>query len=186
MIRPPPRSTLFPHTTHSQSIPACAAMKDLSTRNDDPAGASRPYDVTRDGFVMSEGAGVVVLESAEHARARGARVYARVAGYGMTGDAHHIAAPEPTGVGQTTARTYAMQDADVAPQDVVHINAHATSTSVGDMIEARGIRAVFGAEADHVRLSATKSMTGHLLGAAGALETIFAVLALRDRTAPPT
>jgi 3-oxoacyl-[acyl-carrier-protein] synthase II len=171
---------------HPMPISAFAAMKALSTRNDDPAGASRPYDVTRDGFVMSEGAGVVVLESAEHARARGARVYARVAGYGMTGDAHHIAAPEPTGVGQTTAMTYAMRDADVAAQDVVHINAHATSTSVGDMIEARGIRAVFGADADHVRLSATKSMTGHLLGAAGALETIFSVLALRDRSAPPT
>jgi 3-oxoacyl-[acyl-carrier-protein] synthase II len=171
---------------HPMPISAFAAMKALSTRNDDPAGASRPYDVTRDGFVMSEGAGVVVLESAEHARARGATVYARVAGYGMTGDAHHIAAPEPTGVGQTTAMKFAMQDADVSAQDIVHINAHATSTSVGDMIEARGIRAVFGADADHVRLSATKSMTGHLLGAAGALETIFSVLALRDRTAPPT
>ncbi|GAA2722536.1 beta-ketoacyl-ACP synthase II [Cellulomonas aerilata] len=171
---------------HPMPISAFAAMKALSTRNDDPAGASRPYDVTRDGFVMSEGAGVVVLESAEHARARGAKVYGRVAGYGMTGDAHHIAAPEPTGVGQTTAMRYALQDAGVTPHDVVHINAHATSTSVGDMIEARGIRAVFGTDADHMRLSATKSMTGHLLGAAGALESIFSVLALRDRLAPPT
>jgi 3-oxoacyl-[acyl-carrier-protein] synthase II len=171
---------------HPMPISAFAAMKALSTRNDDPAGASRPYDVTRDGFVLSEGAGVVVLENADHARARGAKVYGRVAGYGMSGDAHHIAAPEPTGVGQTAAMTRAIQDGGVEPQDVVHINAHATSTSVGDMIEARGIRAVFGADADHVRLSATKSMTGHLLGAAGALETIFSVLALRDRTAPPT
>jgi 3-oxoacyl-[acyl-carrier-protein] synthase II len=171
---------------HPMPISAFAAMKALSTRNDDPAGASRPYDVTRDGFVLSEGAGVVVLESAEHARARGARVHGRIAGYGMSGDAHHIAAPEPTGYGQTAAMTRALQDADVAPRDVVHINAHATSTSVGDMIEARGIRAVLGPDTDHVRLSATKSMTGHLLGAAGAMETILAVLALRDRQAPPT
>ena len=171
---------------HPMPISAFAAMKALSTRNDDPAGASRPYDVTRDGFVLSEGAGVVVLENADHARARGAKVYGRLAGYGMSGDAHHIAAPEPTGVGQTAAMGRAMRDADVVAQDVVHINAHATSTSVGDMIEVRGIRAVLGADADHVRLSATKSMTGHLLGAAGALETIFSVLALRDRTAPPT
>ena len=167
-------------------ISAFAAMKALSTRNDDPAGASRPYDVTRDGFVLSEGAGVVVLESADHARARGAKVYGRLAGYGMSGDAHHIAAPEPTGVGQTAAMRRAMSDADVVAQDVVHVNAHATSTNVGDMIEVRGIRAVLGPDADHVRLSATKSMTGHLLGAAGALETTFSVLALRDRTAPPT
>ncbi|WP_298456820.1 beta-ketoacyl-ACP synthase II [uncultured Cellulomonas sp.] len=171
---------------HPMPISAFAAMKALSTRNDDPAGASRPYDVTRDGFVLSEGSGVVVLESADHARARGARVYGRVAGLGMSGDAHHIAAPEPTGVGQTAAMQRAMADADVSARDVVHINAHATSTSVGDLIEVRGIRAVLGGDADHVRLSATKSMTGHLLGAAGALETIFSVLALRDRTAPPT
>ncbi len=171
---------------HPMPISAFAAMKALSTRNDDPAGASRPYDVTRDGFVMSEGAAVVVLESADHARARDAKVYGRVAGYGMSGDAHHIAAPEPTGVGQTAAMQRAMSDADVVAQDVVHVNAHATSTNVGDMIEVRGIRAVLGADADHVRLSATKSMTGHLLGAAGALETIFSVLALRDRLAPPT
>jgi 3-oxoacyl-[acyl-carrier-protein] synthase II len=171
---------------HPMPISAFAAMKALSTRNDDPAGASRPYDVTRDGFVLSEGAGVVVLENAEHARARGAKVYGRLAGYGMTGDAHHIAAPEPTGVGQTAAMRQAMSDADVVATDIVHVNAHATSTNVGDMIEVRGIRAVLGADADHVRLSATKSMTGHLLGAAGALETIFAVLALRDRVAPPT
>ena len=171
---------------HPMPISAFAAMKALSTRNDDPAGASRPYDVTRDGFVLSEGSGVIVLESAEHARARGARVHGRVAGLGMSGDAHHIAAPEPTGVGQTAAMERALADAEVAARDVVHINAHATSTSVGDMIEARGIRAVLGSDADHVRLSATKSMTGHLLGAAGALETILAVLALRDRQAPPT
>ena len=171
---------------HPMPISAFAAMKALSTRNDDPAGASRPYDVTRDGFVLSEGAGIVVLESADHARARGAKVYGRLAGYGMSGDAHHIAAPEPTGAGQTAAMRRAMSDADVVAQDVVHINAHATSTNVGDMIEVRGIRAVLGADADHVRLSATKSMTGHLLGAAGALETILSVLALRDRLAPPT
>ena len=171
---------------HPLPIASFAAMHALSTRNDDPAHASRPYDVNRDGFVMGEGAGIVVLESAEHARARGAKIYAEIAGVGLTGDAHHIAAPEPEGREQTRAMKLAMADADVSTADVVHVNAHATATPVGDMIEARAIAGLFGSDADHVRLSATKSMTGHLLGAAGAVESIFTILALAQRKAPPT
>lgn len=171
---------------HPLPISAFAAMQALSKRNDDPAAASRPYDMDRDGFVLGEGAGILVLESEEHAKARGARVYARLTGVGMTSDAHHIAAPDPEGAGQTRAMQLALKRAGLAPTDVSHVNAHATSTPVGDMIEARGIRGVMGAHADNVLLSATKSMTGHLLGGAGALESVFTVLALRDRTAPPT
>lgn len=171
---------------HPLPIASFAAMHALSTRNDDPAGASRPYDVNRDGFVMGEGAGIVVLESAEHAKARGAKIYGEIAGVGITGDAHHIAAPEPEGREQTRAMELAMADANVSPADIVHLNAHATSTPVGDMIEARAIAGLFGSEVDHVRLSATKSMTGHLLGAAGAVESIFTLLALHHRLAPPT
>jgi len=171
---------------HPLPIASFAAMKALSIQNDAPQTASRPYDVSRDGFVMGEGAGVVVLESEDHAKARGAKVYAEVAGIGLTGDAHHIAAPEPEGREQTRAMKIAMQDADVSTGDVVHVNAHATSTPVGDMIEARAISGLFGADADHVRLSGTKSMTGHLLGAAGAVESIFTILALENRLAPPT
>ncbi|WP_296666688.1 beta-ketoacyl-ACP synthase II [Demequina sp.] len=171
---------------HPLPISAFAAMQALSKRNDDPAGASRPYDVSRDGFVLGEGAGVVVLESEEHAAARGAHIHARVLGLGMTADAHHIAAPEPDGAGQTRAMRLALERAGLTTQDVAHVNAHATSTPVGDMIEARGIRGLLGAHADQVLLSATKSMTGHLLGGAGALESVFTVKALETRTAPPT
>src|SRR5699024_10549239 len=171
---------------HPLLIAYFAAMNALSIQNDAPQKASRPYDVNRDGFVMGEGAGVVVLESEDHAKARGAKVYAEVAGIGLTGDAHHIAAPEPEGREQTRDMKIAMQDADVSTGDVVHVNAHATSTPVGDMIEARAISGLFGADADHVRLSGTKSMTGHLLGAAGAVESIFTILALENRLAPPT
>lgn len=173
-------------TIHPMPIAAFAASRTLSTRNDDPAGASRPYDVDRDGFVIGEGAGVVVLESAEHAAARGARVYARIGGLGLSADGYHITSPEPSGDGQIRAMRAALADSGVAAADVVHVNAHATSTVVGDLIEARSIRGVLGDDADHVALSATKSMTGHLLGGAGALETIFTVLALHERTAPPT
>ncbi|MCC2333556.1 beta-ketoacyl-[acyl-carrier-protein] synthase family protein [Cellulomonas wangsupingiae] len=173
-------------TIHPMPIAAFAASRTLSTRNDDPAGASRPYDVDRDGFVIGEGAGVVVLESAAHAAARGARVYGRVAGLGLSADGYHLTSPEPSGDGQIRAMRAAIADAGVATTDVVHVNAHATSTVVGDLIEARSIRAVLGDDADHAVLSATKSMTGHLLGGAGALETIFTVLALHERTAPPT
>ncbi|WP_062464175.1 beta-ketoacyl-ACP synthase II [Demequina soli] len=171
---------------HPLPISAFAAMQALSKRNDDPQGASRPYDVSRDGFVLGEGAGVLILESEEHAAARGARVYGRVAGVGMTADGHHIAAPEPNGAGQTRAMELSLERAGLTAADIVHVNAHATSTPVGDMIEARGIRGLLGAHADQVLLSATKSMTGHLLGGAGALESVFTVKALETRTAPPT
>ena len=173
-------------TIHPMPIAAFAASRTLSLRNDDPAGASRPYDVARDGFVIGEGAAVVVLESAAHAAARGARVYGRIAGLGLTADGYHITSPEPSGAGQIRAMQAALEDSGVSAQDVVHVNAHATSTVVGDLIEARSVRGVLGADADHVALSATKSMTGHLLGGAGALETVFTVLALHERTAPPT
>ena len=171
---------------HPMPMAAFAASRTLSTRNDDPAHASRPYDVARDGFVLGEGAAIVVLESAEHAAARGATVLARIAGVGLSSDGYHMTSPEPSGRGQIAAMRAALQDAGVAAADVHHVNAHATSTVVGDLIEARSVREVLGADADHVRLSATKSMTGHLLGGAGALETVFTVLALRDRAAPPT
>src|SRR5665811_2096152 len=141
-------------------------------------GASRPYDTGRDGFVLGEGAAVVVLESEEHAKARGARVYAEVCGLGMSSDAHHIAAPDPVGAGAARAMREAVESAGLTSADIVHINAHATSTPVGDIAESNAIRLAFGDEADHMAVSATKSMTGHLLGAAGALETIFSVLAI--------
>lgn len=163
-----------------------AAMKALSTRNDDPAGASRPYDTSRDGFVMGEGAGIVILESEEYAKARGAKIYAYLSGTGMTSDAHHIAAPAPDGEGQRRAMEFALAEAGLTIADVAHINAHATSTPVGDMIEARAIASLAGDHADEIVLSATKSMTGHLLGGAGALESVFTVLALKERLAPPT
>jgi 3-oxoacyl-[acyl-carrier-protein] synthase II len=142
--------------------------------------------VNRDGFVLGEGAGVVVLESESHAAARGARVYARLAGVGMTSDAYHIAAPEPSGTGQKQAMRFAIERAGLTTEDVVHVNAHATSTPVGDPIEARGIADLFGSHVGDVRVSATKSMTGHLLGGAGALESVFTIKALHTRTAPPT
>ena len=171
---------------HPLPIAAFAKMQALSTRTDDPAGASRPYDVSRDGFVLGEGAGIVVLESAEHAAARGARVYAEIAGVGMSSDAYDIAPPDPAGTGQERAMRLALADAEVSARDIVHVNAHATSTPAGDGVEAAAIRRGLGNEADHVTVSATKSMTGHLLGGAGALETIFTVLAIKERTAPPT
>lgn len=171
---------------HPMPIAAFAASRTLSTRNDDPEGASRPYDTGRDGFVLGEGAAIVVLESEAHAIARGATIHARIAGVGLSSDGYHITSPEPTGRGQVAAMRSALTDAGITAADVRHVNAHATSTVVGDLIEARGVREVLGAAADSVALSATKSMTGHLLGGAGALETVFTVLALRDRLAPPT
>ena len=171
---------------HPLPIGGFAAMQALSTRNDDPAGASRPYDLDRDGFVMGEGAGVVVLESAEHAAARGATVHALLAGVALTSDGYHIAAPEPHGEGAARAITAALADGDLSTSDIVHINAHATSTPVGDVAEVASMRRAFGSDIDHIAVSATKSMTGHLLGAAGALEAIFTVLAVRERIAPPT
>lgn len=169
---------------HQLTMAGFAAMRALSTRNDDPQGASRPYDVDRDGFVMGEGAGVLVLESEDHARARGARIYAYVVGAGMTADAHHIAQPDPEGRGAARAIRAAMTQADVAPADVAHINAHATSTPQGDLAEAVAIRGALGDAQPLV--TGTKSMTGHMLGAAGAVEGIYTVLALHHRAVPPT
>jgi len=171
---------------HPMPIAGFAAMKALSTRNDDPEAASRPYDTGRDGFVLGEGAAVVVLESEAHAKARGAKIYAEVAGVGISSDAYHIAAPDPEGAGAARAMRDAVQGAGLSPRDIVHINAHATSTPVGDIAESNAIRLAFGDEVDHMPVSATKSMTGHLLGAAGALETIFTILAIHDRVAPAT
>lgn len=166
---------------HPLPLAAFARMQALSTRNDDPQGASRPYDITRDGFVMGEGAGILVLERESHALARGATIYARVAGFGITSDAADIAAPAPEG--QERAMRAALEDSGLASTDIVHVNAHATSTPLGDMGEASVLAKVLP---HSPVVSATKSMTGHLLGGAGALETIFTVLALRDRLAPPT
>ena len=169
---------------HQLTMAGFAAMRALSTRNDDPQGASRPYDVDRDGFVMGEGAGVLVLESEEHAKARGARIYAYVVGAGMTADAHHIAQPDPEGKGAARAIRAALEQADASPQDVAHINAHATSTPQGDVAEAVAIRAAMGSSQPLV--TGTKSMTGHMLGAAGAVEGIYTVLALHHRVVPAT
>ena len=171
---------------HPMPLAAFAASRTLSTRNDDPEGASRPYDVERDGFVLGEGAGILVLESAEHAAARGARIHARLSGVGLSSDGYHLTAPEPSGRGQIAAMRAALVDAGLTAADIVHVNPHATSTVVGDLVEARSVRALLGSTADRVALSATKSMTGHLLGGAGAVETIFTILALHDRLAPPT
>ena len=163
-----------------------AAMRALSTRNEDPAAASRPYDVDRDGFVMGEGAGVVVLESREYAKARGATIHGVYGGAGLTSDGHHIAQPDPEGRGATRAITEALADAGLTPADIHHVNAHATSTPQGDIAEAVAIRAALGDHTDQAIVTGTKSMTGHLLGGAGAVESIFTILALRDRIAPPT
>ena len=172
---------------HPLPLAAFGNMMALSKRNDAPEKASRPWDKGRDGFVMGEGAAVLVIESEEHATKRGARIYAEAAGHGITADAHDIAQPDPAGAGATRAMKAAIKDAGLAPTDVVHINAHATSTPQGDLAEAGAIRPALGDEAaDKVLLTGTKSMTGHLLGAAGALESVATVLALHHRVVPPT
>jgi len=171
---------------HALPIAAFASMKALSTRNDSPERASRPYDVDRDGFVLGEGGGILVLETLEHATSRGAKIYAELVGQGLTSDGYHIAAPDPEGSGVTRAIQYALADSGVDLSEVVHLNAHATSTPAGDVAEAHALAAALGSHIDHVAVSATKSMTGHLLGGAGAIETIFCVLALYHRLAPPT
>jgi 3-oxoacyl-[acyl-carrier-protein] synthase II len=172
---------------HPLPLAAFSAMRALSKRNDEPQRASRPYDKARDGFVFAEGAAALVLESEEHARSRGARIYAEVAGAGITSDAHHIAQPEPEGRGAARAILAALTDAGVEPTDIVHVNAHGTSTPQGDLAEVKALNAALGPQAaGEVALTSTKSMTGHLLGAAGALETVATVLAIRDRQAPPT
>jgi 3-oxoacyl-[acyl-carrier-protein] synthase II len=168
------------------NIAAFAAMRALSTRNDEPERASRPFDKGRDGFVLGEGAGMVVLESAEHAQRRGARLHAVAAGSGYSSDAHHIAQPEPGGTGIVAAIQAVLADAGLNPDQVVHVNAHATSTPAGDAVEGQAIATALGPAADGVVVSATKSMTGHLLGGAGAVEAVATILALRERIAPPT
>jgi 3-oxoacyl-[acyl-carrier-protein] synthase II len=163
-----------------------AQAKALSSRNDAPAEASRPWDQERDGFVLSDGGGAVVLEELEHARARGARIYAEMSGFGMSSDAYHITAPPEDGAGAALAMTNALRDAALNADAIHYINAHATSTPLGDRAETAAIKGAFGAQAYRVAVSSTKSMTGHLLGAAGVLEAIFSILAIRDNVAPPT
>ncbi|QTG80381.1 beta-ketoacyl-ACP synthase II [Arthrobacter crystallopoietes] len=171
---------------HAMPIAAFSAMQALSKRNDDPEHASRPYDLDRDGFVMGEGAGALVLEAEEHALARGARIYAELAGSGVTADAYHITAPDPEGLGATRALKAAMFDARAQAVDVVHVNAHATSTPVGDKPEYTALKAALGSQVDNVSVSATKSQTGHLLGASGAVESVMTALAVYERKAPVT
>ncbi|MCX5390477.1 beta-ketoacyl-ACP synthase II [Streptomyces sp. NBC_00094] len=171
---------------HPLPIAAFANMMAMSKSNDEPTKASRPYDTGRDGFVLGEGAGVVVLESEEHAKARGARIYCEVIGQGLSADSHHIAQPEPTGRGIAAAMQNLLDSTDLKPSEVVHLNAHATSTPQGDVAEIKALRKVLGDDLDHVAISATKSMTGHLLGGAGGIETVATVLALHNRLAPPT
>jgi 3-oxoacyl-[acyl-carrier-protein] synthase II len=171
---------------HPITMAGFAAMRALSTRNDDPTAASRPYDLGRDGFIMGEGAGVLVLESAEFAAARGATVLGVYGGAGLTSDGHHIAQPDPEGLGAARAMSLAVEDAGLTIDDIVHVNAHATSTPQGDIAESVAIRGALGDATDRVVVTGTKSMTGHLLGGAGAIESIFTVLSLRDRVVPPT
>ena len=171
---------------HALPMAGFAAMKALSTRNDEPTRASRPYDSGRDGFVLGEGGGILILEEYEHAKARGAKIYCEIVGQGLSSDGYHIAAPDPDGSGVQRAIKFALRDSGLSTKDIVHLNAHATSTPAGDVAEANALRLALGADADHVAVSATKSMTGHLLGGAGAIESVFIVKALQDRLAPPT
>ena len=171
---------------HGITIASFASMQALSKRNDDPATASRPYDVTRDGFVMGEGAAALVLETEEHALARGAHIYAEIAGGAVTSDSYHITAPDPEGWGAARAVRAALEQAGASVDEVTHINAHATSTPVGDIAEYKALLAVFGDRVHDIPVSATKAATGHLLGGTGALEAVFTILAVKNRTAPPT
>ena len=161
-------------------------MKALSTRNDDPERASRPFSASRDGFVMAEGAGCLILEELEHAKARGAKIYAEMVGAGMSADAHHITASHPEGLGAKLVMQMALEDANLQPEDIDYINVHGTSTPVGDISEAKAIKEVFGDAAFKLNISSTKSMTGHLLGAAGAVEAMATVLAVKNDIIPPT
>ncbi len=173
-------------TITPMGIGGFASMKALSTRNDDPAGASRPWDADRDGFVVGEGAGILTLESLEHAQKRNAPILAEIVGYGMSGDAYHITQPEENGSGAYRVMMAALKDAKLSPDDIGYVNAHGTSTPIGDIIETRALKRVFGERAKKVPISSTKSMTGHLLGGAGGLEAGISVLALRDQVLPPT
>ena len=161
-------------------------MQALSTRNDDPKTASRPFDKDRDGFVMGEGAGALILEEYEHAKARGAKIYAEVVGCGMTADAYHLTAPHPEGLGASQVMRLAMQEAGIKPADIDYLNAHGTSTPAGDVAEIKAIEKAFGEDAPKLSISSTKSMTGHLLGAAGAIEALACVLAITKGVIPPT
>ena len=174
------------HATTPLAMAGFCAARAMTTRNDDPKRASRPFDVDRDGFVLSDGAGCVVLEELEHAKARGARIYAELIGFGMSGDAYHITLPPADGEGARKCMTAALRDAGIEPSDVDYLNAHGTSTPAGDVGETVGIRRTFGDHADNLIVSSTKSTTGHLLGAAGVAEAIFSVLAIRDQVVPPT
>ena len=168
------------------AIAGFANMKALSTRNDSPETASRPFDRERDGFIMGEGAGVAVMEDLEHARKRGAKIYAEISGYGMTGDAHHFTAPAPGGEGAARSMSLACEDGETPPEDVGHINAHGTSTPLNDKLETQAIRTAFGAHAEKILVNSTKSMTGHLLGAAGGVEFMATAMALKTGIVPPT
>ena len=174
------------YATTPLAIGGFCSAKAMSTRNDDPGSASRPFDIDRDGFVLGNGAGCVVLEELEHAKARGATIYAELLGFGMSGDAYHITTPPEDGEGARKAMSAAMQDAGVRPEDIDYVNAHGTSTPAGDIGETVGIRRAFGDAADRLMVSSTKSTTGHLLGAAGVAEAIFCVQALREQVVPPT
>ncbi len=162
------------------------AARALSTRNDDPQAASRPWDKDRDGFVLGDGAGIIVLEEYEHAKKRGAKIYAELVGFGMSSDAYHMTSPPESGAGAALAMVNALKDAQLSPEQIGYINAHGTSTPAGDKAETQAVKSVFGASAANVMVSSTKSMTGHLLGAAGAVESIYSILALRDQVIPPT
>ncbi|MFI0155182.1 beta-ketoacyl-ACP synthase II [Streptomyces lydicus] len=171
---------------HPLPIVAFGNMMAMSKNNDDPQGASRPWDVDRNGFVLGEGAGVIILESEEHAKARGATIYAEAVGQGISADAHHITQPEPSGNGIAAALQNLIDNTGLNPAEIVHVNAHATSTPAGDVGELRALRKAFGEDVDHMAITSTKSMTGHLLGGAGGIETVATVLALKNRIAPPT
>jgi 3-oxoacyl-[acyl-carrier-protein] synthase II len=190
MIRRGAADVMIAGASEAALVPVAMAgmnvMTALSTRNDDPQTASRPFDKDRDGFLMGEGAGTLILESLEHARARGATILAEITGYGTTDDAHHISAPAENGAGAAMAMKIALQNANLSTTDIGYINAHGTSTPLNDRSETAAIKTVFGEQAYNIPVSSTKSMTGHLLGASGAIEAVFCVLALRDEILPPT